>query len=203
MNIAVDIDDTLTDSFDYFLPFVAEFFGAEAEELKKRNISYSNLPEECKNRELEFCKKYYDKIVENTPFKKDAANAVSRLKAAGHKIIVITGRTKDFYTDPYKTTEKELQNGNILYDKLVCTLDKKKACKAEKIELLIDDMPANCKAAAEAGIPALLFTSKANAKESVPFPRAENWEEALSFIANLSERVVPPEQSEPHPLAER
>ena len=24
MNIAIDIDDTLTDSFDYFIPFVAE-----------------------------------------------------------------------------------------------------------------------------------------------------------------------------------
>ena len=29
MNIAIDIDDTLTDSFDYFQPFVAEYFGAE------------------------------------------------------------------------------------------------------------------------------------------------------------------------------
>lgn len=28
MNIAVDIDDTLTDTFDYYIPFVAEFFGA-------------------------------------------------------------------------------------------------------------------------------------------------------------------------------
>ena len=26
MNIAIDIDDTLTQSFDYFLPFVAEYF---------------------------------------------------------------------------------------------------------------------------------------------------------------------------------
>lgn len=36
MNIAVDIDDTLTDSFDYFLPFVAEYFGAEEEELRQK-----------------------------------------------------------------------------------------------------------------------------------------------------------------------
>ena len=25
MNIAIDIDDTLTESFDYFLPYVAEY----------------------------------------------------------------------------------------------------------------------------------------------------------------------------------
>ena len=27
MNIAIDIDDTLTDSFNYFQQYVAEFFG--------------------------------------------------------------------------------------------------------------------------------------------------------------------------------
>lgn len=43
MNIAIDIDDTLTDSFDYFLPFVAEYFGADENELRNKNISYSNL----------------------------------------------------------------------------------------------------------------------------------------------------------------
>lgn len=48
MNIANDIDDTLTESFDYFQPFVAEYFGPTLEDLKTRNISYSNLPEEWK-----------------------------------------------------------------------------------------------------------------------------------------------------------
>ena len=43
MNIAVDIDDTLTNSFDYFMPFIAEYLGVELSELKRRNVSYSNL----------------------------------------------------------------------------------------------------------------------------------------------------------------
>ena len=29
MNIAIDIDDTLTESFDYFLPYVAEYFDVD------------------------------------------------------------------------------------------------------------------------------------------------------------------------------
>ena len=41
MNIAIDIDDTLTDTFDYYIPFVAEFFGADADELRRKNISYN------------------------------------------------------------------------------------------------------------------------------------------------------------------
>ena len=70
MNIAIDIDDTLTESVDYFLPYVAEYFGADKEELRKQNISYSNLPKEWKKNEIDFCKAYYDRIVPNTPFNK-------------------------------------------------------------------------------------------------------------------------------------
>ena len=76
MNIAIDIDDTLTESFDYFLPFVAEYFGADAQELRERNISYSNLPEDWKQDEIGFCKTYYDRVVADTPFKPDAAGAL-------------------------------------------------------------------------------------------------------------------------------
>lgn len=47
MNIAVDIDDTLTDSFAYLQPFVAAYFGADADELRRQGISYSNLPPAC------------------------------------------------------------------------------------------------------------------------------------------------------------
>ena len=82
MNIAIDIDDTLTESFDYFLPFVAEYFGADAEELRNQNISYSNLPREWKAEEISFGKAYYDRVVADTPFKADAAWGVNRLARA-------------------------------------------------------------------------------------------------------------------------
>lgn len=63
MNIAIDIDDTLTESFSYFIPFVAEYFHISKEELQKDNISYNTFPDEWKKEELQFCKKYYDKVV--------------------------------------------------------------------------------------------------------------------------------------------
>ena len=49
MNIAIDIDDTLTESFSYFIPFVAEYFHISKEELQKDNISYNTFPDEWKN----------------------------------------------------------------------------------------------------------------------------------------------------------
>ena len=186
MNIAVDIDDTLTDTFDYLIPYAAEYFGGTAEELRTRNISYSNLPEEWKDRELDFCKTYYDRVIEDTPFKPDAAWGIDRLRELGHRIVIITGRNSSFYTDPYKTTAAELKKGGIRYDKLICTLDKGNACAAEGIDLLIDDLPAHCAAAAERGILPILFTSPANRGEEHPFHRVSNWVEAVEAVTRLT-----------------
>lgn len=38
MNIAIDIDDTLTDSFEYFIPFVAEYFLHNSEAVSRAGI---------------------------------------------------------------------------------------------------------------------------------------------------------------------
>lgn len=186
MRIAIDIDDTLTDSFDYFIPFVAEFFGAEENDLRRRGISYSTLPPAWKKDEFAFGKAYYDRIVPATPFKPDAAWGVNALRAAGHRIIIITGRTTAFYTDPEKTTREELARGGIVYDKLICTLDKGAACRAEKIDLLLDDLPANCAAAEKQGASALLFNSAANQDASAGLRRVNNWREAVAVIAQIN-----------------
>lgn len=141
MNIAVDIDDTLTDSFAYLQPFVAAYFGADAAELRRQGISYSNLPPAWRAQETAFGKACYDRVVPDIPFKPGAAAAIARLRALGHHIIIITGRTTDFYTDPYRTTAQQLKNGGIVYDALLCTLDKAAACLAQHIDVLIDDLP--------------------------------------------------------------
>lgn len=190
MNIAIDIDDTLTDSFDYFLPFVAEYFGADENELRSKGISYSTLPEAWKIDEIGFCKTYFDHVVVDTPFKPDAAVGVRRLRERGHRIVIITGRTADFYTDPYKTTEEELAKGGIVYDKLICTLDKAGACLAEDISVLIDDLPANCAAVAKSGIVAIVFNSKGNQNMKTEFPRVSDWSEAVEEVIRIEHELA-------------
>ena len=185
MNIAIDIDDTLTNSFDYFQPCVAEFFNVDVEELKKKNISYGNLPKEWKDRELEFCKSYYDRLVPETPFKPDALWGINELRARGHKIIIITARANTFYTDPYMTTTLELENGGIVYDKLICTLNKAEACVEERVDVLIDDSIGNCESAVAKGALAFLFTSKANQDIETMLPRVANWEEIVEWIDEM------------------
>lgn len=182
MKIAIDIDDTLTDSFSYFIPYVAEYFGADSDDLRRRNISYSTLPEEWKARENDFGKAYYDRVVPMTPFKEGAARTVAALRAAGHSVLVLTARTTDFYTDPYTATRLELKNGGIEYDKLICAVDKAAVCRAENVDLLIDDMPANCEAAKACGVRPILFRSPKNRRVSVDYPAVEDWAEIAKML---------------------
>ena len=145
-------------------------------------LKYGNLPKEWEKDEIGFCKAYYDHIVPDTPFKPDAAWGVKRLRELGHRIVIITARTDALYTDPYQTTEQELANGGICYDKLICTFDKAKACVEEGISILIDDSPTHCDAASEKGISTFLFSSKANQYEETEHIRVSNWEEVIEKI---------------------
>ena len=182
LRIGVDIDDTMADTFDYVIPYIAEFFGVDINYLKDNNISYSNLPKEMKERESEFAKKYYDRVIPNTPFKPKVAQYIDKIRDLGHKIIVITVRDKTLYTDEYKTTIEELNKNKIHYDKLICDFDKAKVCKSEKIDLFIDDSIENCKKVKELGIETILFDNKSNIKERTDLERVNNWKDIYEKI---------------------
>ena len=179
MNIAIDIDDTLTESFDYFLPYVAEYFDVDEETLRKQNISYSNLPKSGKRMKLDFAERIMTELCRVHHLNKMRHGGWKRLRELGHRIVIITARTDALYTDPYQTTEQELANGGICYDKLICTFDKAKACVEEEISVLIDDSLTYCDAASEKGISTLLFSSKANQYEETEHIRVSNWEEVI------------------------
>ena len=182
MKIGIDIDDTMADTFDYLMPYIAEFFNIDIKYLKDKNISYSTFPKEMKERELEFARKYYDKVIPSTPFKPKVAEYIDKIRNLGHKIIVITARDKTLYTDEYKTTIKELKNNDIHYDKLICDFDKVKVCKNEKIDLFIDDSISNCNKVNELGIETILFNSKSNINTKTNLYRIDNWKEIYEKI---------------------
>lgn len=182
MRIGIDIDDTMTNTFDYLMPYIAEFFKIDINYLKNNNISYSNLPKEMKEEEFEFAKKYYDNVIPKTPFKPKVGEYINKIKNLGNEIIIITARDKRLYTDEYKTTIKELKDNNINYDKLICDFDKAKVCKNEKIDLFIDDSIENCNNVDKLGIKTLLFNSKNNIRVETKLIRVNSWEEIYEKI---------------------
>ncbi|MCI9063077.1 MAG: hypothetical protein HFJ17_00480 [Clostridia bacterium] len=184
MNIGIDIDDTITDTFDYLIPYIAEYFNVDINYLKDNNISYCNLPNDWKNNEIEFAKKYYDDIIINTPVKPDTAKYINKIREMENKIFIITARDTNLYTDPYKTTTEQLNTYNINYDKLVCTFDKAQVCVNENIDLLIDDSIYNCTEASKVGINVLLFNSKSNYNINTNLNRTNSWKEIYEYLLN-------------------
>lgn len=167
------------------MPYVAEFFNTDLEDLKTRNISYPNLPKEWKEKEIEFSKKYYDSVVPSTPIKPDAVEYLKKIKQLGHTIIIISARDNRLYTDAYKTTYEQLKANNVVYDKLFCTFDKAEKCKEEHIDLFIDDSIANCDKVNSIGIPVILFNSKGNANIDTNFKRVGNWKQIYQLIKEM------------------
>ena len=52
MNIGIDIDDTITETSEFLVPYVAKYFSIDIDYLKKNNICYhNNLPREYKEKE--------------------------------------------------------------------------------------------------------------------------------------------------------
>lgn len=182
LNIGIDIDDTIVDTFDYLMPYISEYFNVDINYLIKNNISYCNLPEEWKINEIEFARKYYDKVIPNTPIKPDAYEYIKKIKDMGNSIFVISARDNNLYTDSYKTTKEQLNRNNICIDKLICSFDKAKVCVEEQIDLFIDDSIENCKHVSNKGIQTLLFNSKWNKNISVSFNRVNSWKEVYEYI---------------------
>ena len=69
MNIGIDIDDTITETSDFLMPYVAKYFSIDLDYLKKNNICYNNLPEEYKEKEVEFGKSTFGKVLLNVKLK--------------------------------------------------------------------------------------------------------------------------------------
>ncbi len=183
MNIGIDIDDTITDTFDYLMPYVAEYYNLDIEYLKENNISYNTLPKGYNERD--FGKSIYHKILKNIPPKKDVAKYIKKLKNDGNKIIIITARDREIYDNPNEITKNQLEKLGIEYDKLICTLDKRLACLDENIDLFIEDTIDNLRQVQDVVKYPCLFKSKANSQEEVPFIKVNNWKEVYDYYLSI------------------
>lgn len=186
LNVAIDVDNTLTNTEEYLQPYLAEYFGVELSWIQAQGISSERMPEMWERRRIAFGRAYFDRVIPDTPFKPDAAWGVNALRACGHRIVIITARTPAIYTDPYATTAEELRRGGIVYDKLICATDKAAACRTERIDVLIDDHPDNCRAVAAAGIAVIQMAGWVFPDEGLPWPRVRNWAEAAEAVARLA-----------------
>lgn len=132
-----------------------------------------------------FNKEAFEKIMSEIPPKPDAKKIIGKLKAEGHKIIIITARDESVYKGAFEFSSRQLKKLGIEYDKLFCSFDKRKICAEEKIDLFIDDSVENLQMVKGAVKKVLLFNSKANKKQECGFTRVSSWKEIYDFINSV------------------
>ena len=182
MRIGIDIDDTITDSWKYLIPYYSKMFNISKETLSKSKPYYNSI------KHLISLDDYYkillpihDKYSKNIPLKENVKEVIDKLYKLGHTVYFITARGID-YTNSYKLTKEYLDSHNIRYEKIYTTVNNKAdICLKEKIDLFIDDSFKHCKSVKEKGIEVLMYNTYYN-QEYAEFKHVSSWYEIYEYI---------------------
>lgn len=182
MRIGIDIDDTITNTWEHFIPFFLKTFNIPLDKLKESTPYYESV------KDIISCEEYYELIrkheylTESAPLKENVKEIITKLKEEGHTIIFITARSTSSYSDPYQISKKYLDKYQIPYDKIVVNgLDKGTLCKEEKIDLFIDDSIRNCTDVSNQGIDVLMVSTKFN-ESNKNFVHMNDWKQVYKYI---------------------
>lgn len=184
MNIGIDIDDTMTDSYETIVPMIGIAYGMNIEKILKTAPTYNAFKKTLANYE-EFVAKNFPTMATVAPLKKDVVNVIKKLKEDGHRIVIITGRNYDEYPDPYQISYDYLKRNHVPFDKLIVNArDKAKQCILENIDVFIDDNTQICKSVAKTGIRTYQFETLFN-KRVKTLDKVESWEDLYNKISKI------------------
>lgn len=158
MNIGIDIDDTISETFETLLPYSQKY---TIEDLKRESKIF--IDNNCTNHfyilntngwnekeAVEFWKKYYAEILRKVNIKKFASEIINKLRQEGHKIYLITARWDMDKDNVEAITKQWLKDNKVEYDGLFLNAnDKLTIAKENNIDLFIDDSFNNCKTIAD------------------------------------------------------
>lgn len=183
MRIGIDIDDTITYTYEMLLPMVAIRYGVSLKRLYDDVPTYKKLYKTFPDY-AHFASESLPVCAKLTPLRDGALEVISKLKDEGHEIIFITARNPQEFVEPYKISYDFLKVNKVPYDKLLVNIQRKdQQCLIEGIDVFIDDNNDNCRAVHKVGVDTLqfgtLFTKKLKNIE-----RVESWQEVYNYIQN-------------------
>lgn len=191
MRIGIDMDDTITDTWNYMLEDVSKEFNIELSMLKEKKNAYAKLLTDDFGISLdEYCQKMrpvYQRHVLNLPLQKEADKYINKLHDEGNEIYFITARETLFYNDPYGLSKEYLTKNNIYFDKLITDAkNKEKICEKYNVDILIDDRYTTIEKVINNGKKAIIFDTNWNRNYNKS-PRAHNWQEVYNYIKSLED----------------
>lgn len=182
MHIGIDIDDTITNSWECLIPYYTKIFNI-SEDILHTSKPYYNAVSHLMSLE-EYYKlmlPVYDEVIPNVTLKPYVKETIDKLYDLGYHVTFITARGKD-HTDAYKTSKEYLDKHHIKYDKIMTNIhDKAKACHEENVTLFIDDSARNCEDVASSGIETLMFETYYN-KDYQDVKHIKDWNEVYEYL---------------------
>lgn len=184
MNIGIDIDDTVTFTYETLLNLIALKYGMNFDKLISKKPTYETFDKLFPNYR-NFVEENFPTVAKLVPLKNNVVEILNKLKKQGHKIIFISARNIEEYKDPYKISYEYLKANNVPFDKLIVNCkDKAKECILQNIDLFIDDNTGNCKAVKKVGIETWqfnnVFTSPNNDMKIV-----DSWEDVYKRVQEM------------------
>lgn len=173
MKIGIDVDDTITETYETMFAYAQEFNCS----VLNRECSYQpfyDLP--ChktlafvhnwsKEELTKYYDMYYDKILENVKGKTLSKEYINKLKAENNEIIIITARPDTDKVDAFDVTKRWLERNGIEYDKIITNAEEKGSiAKENNIDIFIDDSMENCVDVSNYGIKSYIMDSRTNSK---------------------------------------
>ena len=182
MRIGIDIDDTITNTWEYFIPIFSEKFNIPEEQIKELPPYYESVKDFISIEDYFKSVREYEALMQEVPLKEDVKEIITKLKQEGNTIIFITARSDNSYTDPYLISKEYLDNNAVPYDKIIVNARKKGiVCKEEKIDLFIDDNLRNCVDVSKEGIKVLMMDACYNLCDK-EFTHMNNWKQVYEYI---------------------
>ena len=157
MNIGVDIDDTITNTYETLLTIISMKYGLNHKKLISMNLGYDEIEKSLDNYDL-YKKDLFSVMAKSVTLKENVVEILNKLRDEGNKIILITARNYEEYGEPYKVSIEFLEKNNIPYDELfVNVYEKGTFCKEKNIDIFIDDNVRNCNSVKDIGIRTVQF----------------------------------------------
>ena len=155
---------------------VKDIFGFNDEEYNNYMLTY--FPWNCKYNKLE----------------PGAQSVIKELYDKMHDIYIITARDENYDKSPYKgrymkaDTIKWFAQNNIPYNKLIFSAkNKAEVCKANNVDVMIDDDPKHILECSEQGIPTIIAAQSYN-ENLIGTPNtyySRNWFHTLSILKQI------------------
>ncbi len=193
MNIGIDIDDTIANTYDVLFNYAQNYtindMRKEIKDVNRNIITHmycTNFHNWNKKEDKEFLDKYYEKTVLKVQPKMYAVENIKKLKEEGNQIYLITARFPSNKFNIEELTKNWLEKYNIPYDKLILNSQNKViVAKENDIDIFVDDSIKNCIAMAKAGIKTYMMDTIINKDfESENIERVYSWPHLYQKIEN-------------------